>query len=109
MGVIEHFVTYGMDSYSKAMLYDKLPFFLLIFAAIFLILMVLIFAWLKVDNVALVSAPSFLIALTSAWFIVRSITPWGVKFNVVVTSAIMPILGVTLVVIMVAQILRFLG
>lgn len=105
---LETFLTQGLDLSVRSMLYDKIPLFLMIFAAIFLLLMVLFFSVIKMDNLAVVGLPCFILALGSSWFIVRSFYPYGTNFIQAIGTMLVPLIGVTLVVVMVAQILKFL-
>ena len=104
-------IYYGSASsgFTNYFLMDKIPLFLLIFASIFLGLMVLLFTVIKTDYLTIVAVPSFIIAVTSAWFLMRGLTPGGISIGSVFTTALVPLIGVAMIVIMVAQILKFMG
>jgi len=104
---LETFLEYGISTGAKTFLFDQIPLFLVLFAFVFLVLMILFFSIIKFDNVAIVAAPSFIIAIGLAWFAMRAIDP-RVDIPALIASSIFPLLGVALVVIMIAQILKFL-
>lgn len=104
---LESFLEYGISSSAKAFLLDKVPLFLIIFAFIFLVIMIIFFSLIKLDSIALVAFPSFIISIGLAWFAMRSLDPY-LDIPAMIGAAIIPLLGVAIVVIMVAQILKFL-
>jgi len=104
---LESFLSYGISSGAKDFLLDKIPLFLLIFAFIFLAMMIVLFSLIKLDNIALVGIPSFIISLLLAWFIMRGLNPW-LDVPALIISSFIPLLVVALFVVMVAQILKFL-
>jgi len=105
---VESFLTYGLDLATQSLIFDKIPLFLMIFAGIFLLLMVLFFSVIKLDNLAVVGPPCFILALGASWFITRSYYPHGINLVQVAGAMLVPLIGVTLVVVMAAQILKFL-
>ena len=104
---LETFLSYGLSTGAKSFIYDMVPLFLLIFAFIFLILMIVFFSIIQLDNIALVAAPSFIMSVALAWFIMRAIHPY-LDIPALIITSVIPLIGVALVVIMVAQILKFL-
>lgn len=104
---IESFLNFAVSSSAKEFLLDKVPLFLIVFAFLFLLLMILFFSIIKVDNIALVAAPCFIIAVGLSWFVIRAFNPY-LDVPSLLLASIIPLVGVAIVVIIVAQILRFL-
>ncbi|MFH1786193.1 MAG: hypothetical protein ABH829_00870 [archaeon] len=110
--ILPLFVIYystGTSAYAKYFLMDKIPTFLLAFSCIFLGLMVLLFTVIKTDYLTIVAVPSFIIAVVTAWYVVRGIIPGGISFGYIFTNALVPLMGVALIIVMVAQILKFMA
>ncbi len=101
------FLTYGLDPMLKTFLYENLPLYLLVFATIFICLMVLIIQ-VAPGNPALGIA-AVIFSMAGAWIIVRDMGTWRNVFSSLAGAWLTPLLMVLGVVVFVLVILDMLS
>lgn len=86
------FLVFGLDPITRRILYEQLPLYLLVFATIFLCIMVLLMQVAPGNPAMGVGAVIF--AAAAAWMILQNINQWNVALTTVASAYAMPLLMV---------------
>lgn len=101
------FLIYGLDSLTRSLLYEQLPLYLLVFATIFICLMVLLLQVAPGNPAVGIGAAIF--AAAAAWIVVRDISGWSFALSALSGATLLPLLMVAGIVIFILVIFSLIS